>query len=345
MPSVPIEIVELPYAYGKPNLKGVLKQSPDCFVVEEQLGFEPSGEGEHVFLWVEKQGLNTQQVADALASLAKIPVRQVSYAGMKDRHALTRQWFSVHLPGNHSVDWAVLNSDKMEILSAARHLRKLKRGAHKGNRFKITLTNLEGDLDAIKERIDRCVLSGVPNYFGEQRFGHGGSNIRKAEQWFAGEFKPKKHQRGIYLSAARSFLFNQVLSRRVQENTWGQLLAGELLMLNGSNSVFAQQAEENLNERLLEGDIHLTGPLFGLAGKLCSSLHVNALETEVLSHYPTLLAGLERAKLKSERRSLRLIPQDMTWSLNDKQIQLNFSLPSGCFATAVVRELVLYQTA
>ncbi|MFA7554084.1 MAG: tRNA pseudouridine(13) synthase TruD [Spongiibacteraceae bacterium] len=338
-----------PYAYGEPAVTGVLRQSAEDFYVEEILGFEPEGEGEHVFIWVEKIGLNTQQVADSLARLAKVPARQVSYSGMKDRNAVTRQWFGVHLPGNHSYDWESLNSDQLKILQVARHLRKLRRGVHKANRFVIKLSELAlaaGELEIeadIQRRLALITAQGVPNYFGEQRFGHGGANLTKAQQLFSGSFKVKRHQRGIYLSAARSHLFNQLLAARVTANNWNSLLAGELLMLNGTHSVFAQRDEENLAARLADGDIHLSGPLYGKATALCCEAEVAELEQQILAAFPEFLVGLKKEGLKAERRALRVIPQDMQCTFSGDSVELAFSLPSGCFATSVVRELVHYR--
>ncbi|MEH6911680.1 MAG: tRNA pseudouridine(13) synthase TruD [Oceanicoccus sp.] len=333
---------DVPYAYGKPSLSGSLRDQADDFFVEEILGFEPEGEGEHVFLWIEKTDLNTQQLAGDIARLAKVPVRQVSYAGMKDRRAVTRQWFSVHLPGQDSIDWQALNSDHVTLLKHCRHLRKLRRGTHRGNRFVITVKNLSGDSSKLASTVASIARRGVPNYFGEQRFGHGGANLMRARQMFQGEFKPKKHQRGIYLSAARAYLFNQVLARRVVANNWDTLTTGELLMLDGSHSVFSQGDNSGLESRLLDGDIHLTGPLYGKQTSFASTADVAAIEASVLQATPDFIEGLERAGLKAERRALRLMPGNLEAQLSGAQLALSFTLPTGCFATALVRELVNY---
>ncbi len=333
---------DIPYAYGGPSISGSLRDQPEDFFVEEVLGFEPEGEGEHVFLWIEKTDMNTQQLAGDIARLANLPVRQVSYAGMKDRRAVTRQWFSVHLPGKDSIDWQALNSDHVILLKHCRHLRKLRRGAHRGNRFVITVKNLSGDTSELASTVASIARRGVPNYFGEQRFGHGGLNIMRASQMFTGEFKPKKHQRGLYLSAARSYLFNQVLAHRVAANNWDQLTTGELLMLNGTHSVFPQGDNTDLDSRLLDGDIHLTGPLYGKPTSLAPTDSVATIEADILQATPDFTAGLKRAGLNAERRALRFIPTDLEAPLSDGQLELRFTLPTGCFATALVRELVNY---
>ena len=338
-------LIPLPYAYSEqPSLTGVLRRQPEDFIVEEILGFEPEGEGEHVFLWIEKTGLNTQQVADRIARFAKLPARQISYSGMKDRNAVTKQWFSVHLPGNKDLDWPQLADTQVKVLKTVRHLRKLRRGVHKANRFTIRVSDIEGDFSGLEERLAAISSQGVPNYFGEQRFGFDGANLVKAQQLFAGSFKAKRHQRGIYISAARSYLYNQLLASRVQAENWARLLDGELLMLAGSHSVFLQTDEQDLEQRLATADIHLTGPMYGKASSLSCAGAVAELEQSILSAYPDLLAGLEQEGLKAERRALRSLAQDMSWQLDKQHIELSFSLDSGCFATAVVRELVNYKT-
>lgn len=338
-----IELSPLAYAHGKPLLSGSLRQRAEDFSVEEILGFEPEGEGEHVFLWIEKTGLNTQELAERLAKLAKIPARQVSYSGMKDRNAVTRQWFSVHLPGNKTLDWASLNSPQINVIKQTRHLRKLRRGAHRGNQFAIAINELEGDVGSLEARLKIIAEQGVPNYFGEQRFGHGGRNLQQAQRWFAGEFKPRRHQQGLYLSAARSFLFNQLLTKRVESHSWNQLLPGELAMLEGTHSIFACTRDAvDLDARLASGDIHPTGPMTGKAGSLSCRDEVAQLERSVLEEYIPLCEGLERAGLAAQRRALRLIPSDLQWQIQASRVEITFSLVSGCFATSVVRELVNY---
>ncbi len=348
----------LPYAYGSPEIAGSLRQQPEYFQVEEILGFTPGGEGEHIFLFIEKTELNTQQVANQLATIAEIPVRQVSYAGMKDRNAVTRQWFSVHMPGNKEIDFSSLNGDRLTILKQQRHLKKLRRGVHQGNTFEVILGdvrnigkgNVDGELVDVtargrfEERISLLSTEGFPNYFGEQRFGRNGSNLEHVQRWFAGNFKPKKHEKGLYLSSARSFLFNRVLAERVRKNNWNRATSGELFMLNGTQSVFPQR-QQDLDARILSGDIHPTGPMYGKSGTLMPEEELLKLETDILNEYVSLTEGLERHGLKSERRALRIMPENLRFEWRGEQIKLTFSLPRGCYATALIRELVNYQIA
>ncbi len=341
--NLPPLLSELPRAYEKPAISGVLRQQPEFFQVEEILGFEPEGEGEHIFVWIEKRLLNTQFVAEQLAKIAKVAIKLVSYSGMKDRNAVTRQWFSVHLPGNADIDFSVLNNAQLTVLKQKRHRKKLRRGIHQGNQFVITLTDVVGDSVALEKAVSNVQLNGFPNFFGEQRFGRDGTNVQKALDWFNGEIKPKKHQRGIYLSSARSFLFNKILAKRVVDKSWDQLSSGELIMLNASHSVFLQKSGEDLNSRLAAGDIHLTGLMYGAAGSLVPGQAVAELESSVVNEYPLITEGLVKHGLKAERRALRVIPAGLRMKAEASQVQFTFSLPSGSFATALLRELIEYR--
>ena len=215
---LPIFSLEFPYAYGQPNATANFRVEPEDFQVDENLGFEPIGEGEHVYIHVWKRGENTAWVADRIAELSKVAVKDVGYCGRKDRHAVTTQWFSVYLPKKEfEPDWHLLNSDSIKILSVKRHQHKLRRGDHQTNQFKIRVRDLivENKL-AFEEKIEAVLRKGVPNYYGEQRFGHGGNNLIEAHSILVDGKKIRdKQKRGLMLSAARSYLFNQVLATRV----------------------------------------------------------------------------------------------------------------------------------
>lgn len=332
--------MNLAYAYGHPVASGVLRQSPEDFIVEEELGFEPEGEGEHIWLWIEKSGLNTEQLSKRLAQVAKVRVNDVSYAGLKDRHAITRQWFTLHLKNTDPEECKQWAENGWRVLSATRGRRKLRRGGLRGNRFIITVRDLQGEHDAIEERLKLIATRGVPNYFGEQRFGH--DNLANAEAMVRGEQRvPDRHLRGIYLSTLRSAIFNTVLDRRVRDNTWEKALAGEALNLNGSRSFFvADDIDDVIQRRLAEHDIHPTGPLWG-KGELATRGQVLALEQEVIANCPPIwIQGCEEAGMDQERRPLRLCPKDLVWHWQDNSLQLNFSLPAGAYATTVVGEVV-----
>lgn len=328
-----------PYAYGGPPLRGRMRATAEDFVVDEELGFNADGSGEHAWLHIEKRNANTEWVARQLALAVGGAPMAVGFSGLKDRHALTRQTFSVHLPGRADPDWQALEIEGVRILSASRHSRKLKRGAHRGNRFRIRLCELHGDREAAQQRIEQIARSGVPNYFGEQRFGRNGENLRSAHALFAGA-RLGRSQRGFALSAARSQLFNLLLARRVEQGSWDQALDGEVWMLAGTHSIFGPQAlDDDVRARLLRHDIDPTGPLWG-SGALRSVAEVAAIEHAVALAEKSLAEGLAAHDLRQERRSLRLHASGFNheW-MDDGSLVLGFSLPSGSFATALVREI------
>lgn len=330
---------ELPYAHGGPALQGVMRSQVEDFQVDEVLGFDADGSGEHALLRIEKRGANTEWVAQQLARFAGVAPMAVGFSGLKDRHALTRQWFSVHLPGRKDPDWSAMSVEGVTVIAVSRHSRKLKRGVHRANAFRLVLRELSGDLDAARCRLEMLSLHGAPNYFGSQRFGHDGDNVHAARELFAGR-RMGRSQRAFALSAARSALFNAVLARRVSEKTWNQALPGDVFMLAGTHSIFGPQAlDPELRDRLDRHDIHPTGPMWG-AGDLRTTGDVAALERKTVLHENELADGIAGSGLRQERRSLRMLASGFRSSwLESNDLELVFTLPSGCFATALVREL------
>ena len=333
----------LPYVDGSPQLQGRLRTAPEDFQVREELDFTLDGAGEHAWLWVRKRGANTEWVAKRLAERAGVSAREVSYAGLKDRHAVTEQWFSVHLPGKVDPDWETDPHPDFTVLNAVRHSRKLRRGALSGNAFRITVRDLEGDPAELAARLERIAADGVPNYFGEQRFGRDADNLERAAAMLSGREKVRdRHQRGLYLSAARSALFNAVLAQRVVEGNWNVALPGEVLMLAGSHSIFAaEEVDDTIRQRVAAFDVHPTGPLWG-AGELRSSGPVRELEEATAATWPIFRDGLAAAGLTQERRALRLIVGDTKLEFPETRTALlDFRLPAGAYATTVLRELLV----
>ena len=319
-----------------------MRARPEDFFVDEVLGFEPEGEGEHVLLHIEKRNTNTQWLADQLAHFADIPKRDVSYAGLKDRNAVTRQWFSLGLAGRPEPDWTNLAIDNVQMLQHARHRRKLRRGTLQGNRFQLLIRELQGDLDMLQTRLQQVAKQGVPNYFGEQRFGHDGANLQQAMAMFQGKCIKNRHKRSLYLSAARSFLFNELLSQRVAAGSWNQAVDGDVMLLAGTNSYFVLDTiDAEIQQRLDDFDIHPSGCLWG-KGQTPAQGEAEALESELAQTHPEICRGLEQAGLKQERRALRLPVTELEWELDttQQQLQLCFFLPAGSYATTVLRELV-----
>ena len=327
---------------GIPTASGRLRSQPEDFRVVEIPGFELSGDGEHDFLRIENINANTNWVAQGLAHHANVPVRDVGFAGMKDRHAVTRQWFSVRRPGGTKANWGQLDLQGVSVLDVARHNRKMRRGAHKGNRFELLIRAISDPDSTLEKRLKKIGESGVPNYFGEQRFGRNGSNIGLAQSFFAGR-RMSREKRSIALSSARSLIFNNVLSARVSAGDWDTLIAGDVANLEGSGSVFPVPVlDEEISKRCREFDIHPSGVLWG-KGAPTTGGEPRDLECEIAANEPLLLAGLER-HTDEGRRALRFVIRELEWEIANDNLTLSFSLPRGGFATAVLRELLRYDS-
>ncbi len=308
-----------PHAYPATGATAHLKSLNEDFIVTELPLQLPSGTGEHVWLDIEKNGANTAFVAQQLAEAAGVSERDVGYAGLKDRYAITRQWFSIYLPKGETPDLTQLQHPEFRVLSQSRHSKKLRPGDLLGNHFRIVLRELSGDREAIEANLRAIASLGVPNYFGAQRFGFEGGNVEQGRAMLAREIRvrnPKK--KGIYLSAVRSFVFNEVLALRIQQGLWGQTLSGDVLDEAGRP----------------------TGPLWG-RGRVSSSDQAQALENGVAQRHATLCDGMEHAGLDQERRALVSLPQGLTWAWPQAdQLVLAFSLPAGNYATSVLSEIL-----
>ncbi len=350
----------LAYAYSEPDILASYKVKNEDFQVKEVLSFEPDAVGDHLFLYIEKNGLTTQDVQKQLMKFFNLPAKDVSYSGMKDKQALTQQWFSVKpatigtLETNEMKqtkeltelrvlrDTKELNSNQLTVQRTLKNKRKLKRGSHCANQFSIRLRDLSEKPDALIERLNRVSMDGFPNYFGEQRFGRNGDNVTKARDFFNGTLKIKgSYQRGIYISAARAYLFNKVLSRRVEGRTWNAYMSGDLMSLDGTSASFKpEEWDQVLADRLDKKDIHPSGPLWG-CGKALSKGSCSALEIDVINAEEEIKSGLEQIGLEHERRALRSVPINLQYSIeDDSTILIQFSLAKGAYATSFLRELV-----
>ena len=360
----------LAYAYAGPALNAVIKQQAEDFYVDEILGFEPSGTGEHVFLHIEKRCLTTLAVRDAIAKLAGCKLMDVGYSGLKDKWAVTRQWFSVYLPVTIEPNWSELLIDAqssqayLRVLKINRHDRKLRRGTHKENAFKLALRDVgnvsdsrDFSMDAehyFNQRLTILSEQGFPNYFGQQRFSN--QNLVKARQLFDANKRMPREQRGLCLSAARSYLFNLLLSERVRQDNWTHYLAGDVLMLAGSRSQFSLHEDDAdwfnssaadelmklvnpIEQRLREADIHISGTLCGFGESPLSATALE-LETAVFRSEQALVDGLCRQGVEQARRPLRAMPKQLKWQFKSEKLQLSFVLPTGSYATVLLRELV-----
>ncbi len=296
-------------------------------------------DGEHAWLWVEKNGANTEWVARQLARFAGVGSRDVGYAGLKDRHARTWQWFSVRAP--RDTDWNALAVDGVRIIDRRHHRRKLRRGAHRGNRFRIVV-HLEEPEHLLKP-LQQVRTTGVPNYFGEQRFGRDGANIELAENWRNG-VRLSRQKRSIAISTARALIFNAILERRVADASWNRIVDGERANLDGSGSVFAvERADAELQRRCDEFDIHPTGTLWGRGAPLASGALAD-VERDTAARYETLARALEAGGVDAASRALRIAVRKLQWSFGNASVTLEFELAKGGFATTVIDQLLRNST-
>ncbi len=331
----------LPTAWGGPSGPARMRLLPEDFQVSEVPLVEPCGEGEHCWVWIRKRNSNTHWVARQLARFAQVSPSAIGYAGLKDREAVTEQWFSVQLGRRPDPDWQTLRCDEFQVLRAVRHQRKLKTGALRGNRFRLRLSHVNATAEPIDQRLRRLVSGGFPNYFGPQRFGRDASNLTEAEKLFMrpGSRLPR-HKRGLYLSAVRSALFNQVLAARVEDCCWNTALPGDALQLDGKSACFvAERVDDTIEQRLQALEVHPTGPLCGF-GEVLPSGQAAQYEASQLQAYLGWIEGLERFKVTAARRALRAVPRDLRWQREaDGSWLLEFFLGSGCYATSMLREV------
>ena len=312
---------DFPRAYGELLGEAGFRSVNADFKVFEELGFVPSGEGEHVYLEIEKDGDNTAWIARQIAALAGVETRDIGYCGLKDRHAVTRQWFSVYLPKGAEPDWQMLETDTLRVLNRARHKQKLRRGQHLCNRFSIWLRDVTANHALLDQRLQLLFEQGVPNYFGPQRFGIDSGNLALAQRILVDQVKFKNRpKRQMAISAARSYLFNLVLAERVKRDCWRQLMPQETALE-------------------VAGQALPSGPLWG-RGRAPVTGAAQALEVQVLADWQPWCEPLEFTGLNQDRRALVANLQDLNWLWDGNDIRLDFALGVGCYATSVIAELV-----
>lgn len=340
MPMTDI-LAEFAYFHGKPTAKAKLKAKPEHFIVKENLGFEFSGSGEHLMIRVRKTGENTSFVANELAKLCGVKSKDVGWAGLKDRHAITEQWLSVHLPKTDMPDFAAfeLQYPSIEILETARHNRKLRPGDLVGNEFEVCLSEVT-DIEEVETRIKLILESGVPNYFGAQRFGREGNNLTEARRWGRDNVRTKnQNKRSLYLSTARSWIFNHIVSSRLDKGVLNTLILGDIVT---QSSVMKEITDSNIADvqaEMKKGDLSLTAALAG-DNALPTKEDALILEQEIVDSEPDLMALIRGNRMRHDRREVLLRPSDLSYKVDNELVTLSFSLTSGSFATSIVRELI-----
>ena len=331
----------LAYLNGKPTATAKIKAQPEHFQVNEILGYEFAGSGEHLMVHIRKTGENTSFVANELAKACGVKSKDVSWAGLKDRHAVTQQWLSVHLPKGETPDFSAFLAQypSIEILETTRHNKKLRPGELAGNHFTVTLSEVS-DVDSVLKRLESIAKTGVPNYFGSQRFGNQGSNLEEARRWGRDNVRTRnQNKRSLLLSAARSWIFNSIVSARIEQGFFSQVIDGDLVQREAEQLLVDSSNKSMLEEQVLQGVADITAAMAG-DNALPTQTEALALEQPHLDAEPDLMALIRGNRMRHDRRAVSLKAQDLTWSSDNDSVTLSFSLDSGCFATAIVRELI-----
>lgn len=331
----------LAYLNSKPVAQGKLKAQPEHFKVNEILGYELEGQGEHLMVRIRKTGENTSFVANELAKACGVKSKDVSWAGLKDRHAVTEQWLSVHLPKGETPDFTqfLASYPSIEILQTTRHNKKLRPGDLWGNQFEVTLSEVN-DVDDVLSRLETISQKGVPNYFGNQRFGRDGNNVEEARRWGRENVRTRnQNKRSLYLSAARSWIFNHIVSARIEQGDFNHFIEGDIALNNDEVLNVTQESLSDFNAKLGNGELQITAALAG-DNALPTQGEALTLEQPHLDAEPDLMALIRGNRMRHERRAIALYPKDLNWTVDGQNITLSFSLTSGNFATAIVRELM-----
>lgn len=330
------------YPYGAASLTGVIKQNPEDFKVHEQLGFELSGEGEHLFIEVEKTELTTFQLIEIIAKHCGVAAKQIGYSGLKDKQAITRQWLSIQLPGYKQMP-EIPDGEQYRILDKQWHDKKLRVGVHKFNDFEITIRNIEGNMDELTVTIKRINEFGFANYFGQQRFGSNQDNVSQALRVLGNRHKSKRlsrQKKGLYLSALRSEIFNQILAHRINQGIWKEPVDGDLFMLSGTQSMFAEALNDELIQRYQALDIHSAVSLMGCGESRITSQAL-AIENEVLNDAGEMIEILNQQEVKRAYRSSRAIAHHMVIEVLDSAtVYLKVRLERGVFLTSLINHFL-----
>jgi tRNA pseudouridine13 synthase len=333
----------LKYPYGEALQTGVIKSQADDFRVIENLGFEPCGEGEHLFLHIEKTNLTTLDLIEQIAREFGVKARDIGYSGLKDKLAVTQQWLSVHLPGQmNSVQ--IPSSSHYKLLQHSWHNKKIRSGSHRSNSFEVMVRNVAELSSQTQQQIDDVKTFGMANYFGEQRFGARQDNVERAIHTFTNERRTRKlsrTKRGLYLSALRSFLFNQILSKRIEQNHWRQPLLGDVFMLSGNHSLFSNDIDDNIIDRFQRQDISSAASLYGMGSSMLGETAL-ALENDVFNQYAEIIECLAAQSVKLQMRTTRVAVEtlDVVYDTDAQTLKVSATLPSGCFFTTLLKHFI-----
>ena len=333
----------LNYPYGTAVLSGVIKQRPEDFIVNEQLGFTTTGSGEHLFLYVEKRSLTTMELIEQLAKASGIAARLIGYSGLKDKHAVTRQWVSLHLPGAKEKP-QIPDTEHYKILQSDWHDKKIRVGVHKANQFEITIRNVKGQSDELENIVALIRTHGFANYFGEQRFGRQQDNVAQALRVLNNRHKLKRlsrNKKSLYLSALRSELFNQILSKRVQQGIWMEPVEGDVFMLAGRQSIFAEALSEEILQRYKELDIHSALSMAG-TGETRISHQASEIEHDIFQQNSEIHQTLLTLDIPRSLRPNRALATDfmIESDIENNTIVVKVELESGVYLTTLLQHFI-----
>ncbi|MPV86552.1 tRNA pseudouridine(13) synthase TruD [Ostreibacterium oceani] len=314
------------------------KSIPADFVVDEQLDWQWRGTGEHIFLNIQKTNSNTLWVAKQLAKFYQVPIKDIGYSGLKDRHAVTTQYFSVRLPGVKPGAYALPTSTEFTVGHHVLHDKKLKRGQHRGNTFCIRLRHVVGNRALIEERLAYLTQQGMPNFFDSQRFGHDAQNLIRVTDWVNGHANiAKRTEKSLLISALRAAIFNAQLAMRVKQGSWNQAMPNDTMCLAGSHSFFQiDQPDDVISKRLQSHDIHPAGVLPGKETALNSAWFADdgyPFERDKLQDF------MNKNNLSEQYRAFRVSVKNLSWQWEGEDCCLQFSLPNGAYASAVIKQI------
>jgi tRNA pseudouridine13 synthase len=336
-------IASLPFITADlPGIGGEIKAEPAHFVVEEIPLYEPVGEGEHVYVWLTREGWTTRALQERLIDLFGLREVDAGYAGLKDKHARVTQTFSLLLRDldEATVAHRIEEALPVEVVWARRHRNKLRRGHLVGNRFRIVVLHPEPEAMARAEAIAQALqMHGLPNFYGVQRFGINGDNAQQGREVLLGRWSRKRWLRRFLLSAYQAFLFNAWLTERMRRGWFEQLLTGDIAKKTDTGGLFEVEEAEIEFSRFQRGEITYTGPIYGARMRWAGG-KPGELEREVLELAEVTTEMLRRARLDGSRRPARLLLSDLCIEPHPDGLLFMFTLPKGAYATTLLREFM-----